>query len=64
MTGITEGHLRFGIANQGPGGMLKRLKTITLIINAKAIVIAGLAVLSTFLCIVAIRRQSVLTTFT
>ena len=31
--------------------MLKRLKTITLIINAKAIVIAGLAVLSTFLCL-------------
>jgi len=31
--------------------MLKRLKTITLIINAKAIVIAGLAVLSTFICL-------------
>jgi len=31
--------------------MLKRLKTITLIINAKAITIAGMAVLSTYLCL-------------
>lgn len=31
--------------------MLRRMKTITLIINAKAIVIAGLIVLSTFLCL-------------
>lgn len=31
--------------------MLKRLRTITLIINAKAIVIAGFAVLSTYLCL-------------
>ncbi len=31
--------------------MLKRLKTISLIINAKTIVIAGLAVLSTYLCL-------------
>ncbi len=31
--------------------MLKRLKTITLIINVKAIVIAGFAVLSTYLCL-------------
>jgi predicted membrane chloride channel (bestrophin family) len=51
MTGITEGHLPLKIASQGLSGMLKRLKTITLIINTKAIVIAGLAVLSTFLCL-------------
>ncbi len=31
--------------------MLKRLKTMTLIINAKAIVIASLAVLSTYVCL-------------
>jgi len=49
MTGITEGRLPLKIASQGLSGMLNRLKTITLIINTKAIVIAGLAVLSTFL---------------
>lgn len=37
--------------NHGLSAMLKRLKTITLIINAKAIVIAGLACLSTYLCL-------------
>jgi predicted membrane chloride channel (bestrophin family) len=31
--------------------MLSRLKTITLIIDAKAIVIASMAVLSTYLCL-------------
>ena len=35
MTGITEGRLPLKIASQWLSGMLKRLKTIALIINAK-----------------------------
>jgi len=37
--------------NNGIIAMLKRLRTMTLIINVKAIVIASLAVLSTYLCL-------------
>ena len=45
---VSGRNLQVRIVDYGLTIMLKRLKTITLIINAKAIVIASLAVLSTF----------------